>query len=115
MFDLEITEARQIVFKVDLTVYSDEVTSKVLYWLSSGYLIERKSVSSTVQRIVLTPKTDTADAPGDMKEDTERISRLFADFKVREMIRKETDGIRNILYLKAFANCSELEDLRSEE
>ena len=52
-----------------------------------------------------------------MSEDTllkyrEEIAQQFMDYKVREIVRTETEGIRNILYLKAFANCSELEDLR---
>jgi len=111
MYDFKITETRSIEFKVDPNVYSDAVISKVLYWLAADFIIERKSISPTCQHILLICKKE------DMSEDAllkyrEEIAQQFMDYKVREIVRTETEGIRNILYLKAFANCSELEDLR---
>lgn len=111
MYDFKISDPGSIEFKVDLNVYPDTVISKVLYWLSADFVIERKAISSSSQYILLRSKRkDMSEA--DLLEYREEISRQFSDYKVREIVRKETDGIRNILYLKAFANCSELEDLR---
>ena len=115
MFDFIFTPLHKIEFKVDSSVYSDEVISKVLYWLSSRYIIERESISSKITRITLTSKDKHSFDEQETNKIESDISQLFVDFKVREMIRKETDGIRNILYLKAFANCAELEDLRGDE
>ena len=113
MHDFKKIDATTIEFSIDLDIYSDGVISKVLYWLSSIFIIERKKVSPKCQHILLKHKT------GDVTEDDllrfeAEISQMFADYKVREIVRKETEGIRNILYLKAFANCSDLEDYRSE-
>jgi His-Xaa-Ser system protein HxsD len=54
-------------------------------------------------------------ADADFIKYEEMISQMFLDFKVRELVRKETEGIRNILYLKAFASCPDLEDLREDK
>ena len=60
MHDFKITETRSIEFKVDPNVYSDAVISKVLYWLSADFIIERKSISPACQHILLICKKDTA-------------------------------------------------------
>ena len=115
MFGFTIQSNRKMFFNVDSSVYSDEVISKVLYWLSSKFIVERESISSKTTRITLTAKDKCIFDEQDSHKIEAHISQLFVDFKVREMIRKETDGIRNILYLKAFANYAELEDLRGNE
>ncbi len=115
MFDFIFTPSHKIEFKVDSSIYSDEVISKVLYWLSSRFVVERESISSQITRIALTSKDKRNFNELEANKIESDISQLFVDFKVREMIRKETDGIRNILYLKAFANCTDLEDLRGDE
>jgi len=114
MFDFTQKSSCEIEFNVDSSVYSDEVISKVLYWLSSDYIIERKMISASINHIRLTRK-DCNSSVKDSSNIEDRISQLFVDFHVREIVRKETEGIRNILYLKAFANCAELEDLRGDD
>lgn len=111
MYDYKITDIGSIEFKVDPNVYSDAVISKVLYWLSADFIIERKTMSPLCQCIQLTCKRE-AMSEKDLLKFREEIAQQFMDYKVREIVRTETEGIRNILYLKAFAHCSELEDLR---
>lgn len=111
MYDFKITDIGSIEFKVDQNVYSDAVISKVLYWLSADFVIERKAISPSCQYIQLTCKREDVSVK-DLLKFREEIAQQFMDYKVREIVRIETEGIRNILYLKAFANCSELEDLR---
>lgn len=110
MFDFVLHSNNEFEFKIDLNVYSDAVVSKVLYWLSRDFTIYRKQLTPW-QHSILLKKKDNA-MPDVMSE--EKIAQLFIDFKVREIINKETEAIRNILYLKAFANYSDLEDLRDE-
>ena len=116
MYDFEMTGPRSIEFKVDLAIYSDSIISKVLYWLTADFIVERKELTPQCQQVYLTLKQNADFRTKDdaMKYRAE-IAQMFSDFKVREIVRKETDGIRNILYLKAFANCSDLEDLRGSE
>ena len=114
MFDYLLTDSGNIEFKIDLNIYSDAVISKVLYWIAKDFTIECKDMSLSIRQVVLVPNI----SPLSFEKYIEYkrfISQLFVDFKVRELVRNETEAIRNILYLKAFANCSELEDLRGEE
>ena len=108
MFDFATYSNEECEFKVDTNIYSDAVVSKVLYWLSSDFIISRKQLSPQLHFITLKKKKN---AIGNLLLE-EKIAQLFIDFKVRETINKETEAIRNILYLKAFANYSDLEDLR---
>lgn len=116
MYDFGITGPGTIEFKVDLAIYSDSVISRVLYWLTADFIVERKEIPPQCQQINLMLKhnADLMTKSEALKYRAE-IAQMFSDFKVREIVRKETDGIRNILYLKAFANCSDLEDLRGSE
>lgn len=111
MYDFKKTDTGSIEFKVDPNIYSDAVISKVLYWLSADFIIERKTISPSCQHVKLISKREDM-SENDLSKLREETAQLFMDYKVREIVRTETEGIRNILYLKAFANCSELEDLR---
>lgn len=110
MYDFKIIDNAVIEFKVDQNIYSDTVISKVLYWLAADFIIERKTQSSC-QYVLLRHKVGAMTEDELLKYRT-MIAQMFTDYKVREIVRKETEGIRNILYLKAFANCSDIEDLR---
>lgn len=113
MFDFKKVTDDTIELKVNLNIYSDTVISKVLYWLSANFIIERKTISTLTQQILLKHKNGNISGE-DLEKYMGEIAQMFADYKVREIVRKETEGIRNILYLKAFANCSDLEDLRGD-
>lgn len=56
-----MTDFRQIAensirFSVDTLIYNDTVISKVLYWLTDLYLINRKTSTDTIQSIELKKK-----------------------------------------------------------
>jgi len=40
----------------------------------------------------------------------EKLNRYFIDFKTRDIVNHETQNIRDILYIKAFANNDDFED-----
>ena len=95
------TDNRAIV-KIDLEIYSKEVVAKVLYWLSSDFSVMQ---SLDGKCLVLSLETHNAVLWDEVKK---RLSQLFADYQMREIIAAETKDIKNILYIKAFANIDEL-------
>lgn len=82
--------------EIDRNIYSDIVISKVVYWLSSKYIIKRAVLGDTEE-------LDIKFREGE-KEITEEFYRLLNDYKLRELVAKETKEIKTILYAKAFAD-----------
>ena len=99
---------QEICFLVDKKIFSDEVLSKVLYWFSSDFIITRNIISDFIEKITLhTIKSDSIINSESLQI---QISQHLSDYKLREIIQKETKDIRNILYIKAFANYNGDED-----
>ncbi|MBF0761364.1 His-Xaa-Ser system protein HxsD [Dysgonomonas mossii] len=96
-------------FSVDTQIYNDTVISKVLYWLTDSYLISRNTSTDTIQSIELKKKEGIF-----IQEEIDQLERKlnqdFIDYKVRDIVGQETHNIRDILYVKAFANNDEFED-----
>lgn len=88
---------------VDKDIYNDEITSKVLYWLSGDFIITREKIMGTSNEKIMLSYSNSL-SKDDFKKLKARLSRLFIDQKTREIVRQETHDIRNILYVKAFAN-----------
>lgn len=109
MFLCELIAENKILLSVDLTIFNERIISKVLYWLTDQYLIYWQSKSDTKQEIVL-EKKDSFMTDQDFKLLKERINQDFIDYKNRDIIIEETKNIRDILYVKAFANNDEFED-----
>ena len=90
--------------QIDRKIYSDSCISKVIYWFSNQYTIERhfdgENENITIEGI----------------DDESFFKHLFFeklnDFKLREQIETETKDIRNILYAKAFGD---FDDITEEE
>lgn len=95
------TDNRAIV-KIDLDIYSKEVVTKVLYWFSRDFTIIQ---SLDGNYLTLSLEAQNSVEWDDAKK---RLSQLLADYQMREVIAAETKDIRNILYIKAFANVDEL-------
>ena len=109
MVDIKLISKNQCVLKVDLSIYSDAVISKVLYWLVEDFLIFRKNISENTQEIVF--ELNNRDFDSNVFNTLKgKLSRDFIDYKNREIISCETKNIRDILYIKAFANNDEFED-----
>lgn len=82
---------------VDRNIYSDSVISKVVYWLSSEYVIKRLSDTNN-ENIEINVDPKNAE-----KIET-KFFQMLNDYKLREVIAKETKEIKTILYAKAFAD-----------
>ena len=97
-----VLDPHRATFKVDTALYSKSVLTKVLYWLSDEFIVSSKHHESDM---IITLETTQEPAWEDVKS---KVARLFTDYQMREVIETETKDIRNILYLKAFANVDEL-------
>lgn len=86
-----------MVFDVDLVQYEDAVVSKVCYWLSDRYIVNRESVHPSICRLTL-ERPGKAFTKDDFDTICLEVSQSFADFKLRAIIGRETHAIRNILY-----------------
>jgi His-Xaa-Ser system protein HxsD len=113
MHNFTIISPQEFCFLVDKKIFSDEVLSKALYWLSSDFIISRKTISDFKEKITLhTIKSDNIINSESLQK---QISQHLSDYKLREIIQKETKDIRNILYIKAFANYNGEEDIDISE
>ena len=88
-----------IIVKVDRKIFSDECISKVVYWLSDKYTIIRSLGASYIESIQLVP---IADIEFDEEQTRQLFYKKLNDFKLRQIVEKETHDIRTILYAKAF-------------
>ena len=109
MHNFTIISPQEVCFLVDKKIFSDEVLSKVLYWFSTDFIISRNSISDSVEKITL--HLIKSDGIIDKDSLQLQLSQNFTDYKLREIIQKETKDIRNILYIKAFANYNGDEDI----
>lgn len=99
-FTLE-SDSRAVV-RIDSNIYSKEVVAKVVYWLSRDFTIMQ---SKEGNNWTISLESHNVVNWDDVKR---RLSQLLSDYLMREVITEETKDIKNILYIKAFANVEEL-------
>lgn len=102
MKSFTIESDKRAIVRIDSAIYSKEVVAKVMYWLSRDFTIMQ---SLDGKDWTLTLETQNTVDWDDVKK---RLSQLLADYQMREVIAAETKDIKNILYIKAFANIDEL-------
>lgn len=93
---------KRAIVKIDSDIYSKEVVAKVVYWLSRDFTI-MQGVDGKDWTLAL--ETQNAVVWDEIKK---HLSQLLTDYQMREVIAAETKDIKNILYIKAFANVDEL-------
>lgn len=90
--------------RIDRQIYPDSCISKVVYWLSGQYVVERHL--DGYEEILNI--SDVDDESILKKSLFEKLN----DYKLRYVIEKETKDIRTVLYAKAFGD---FDDLTEEE
>lgn len=108
MIDFILTDNRCKLI-VDLSVFNERVLSKVTYYLSGEYLIYQQNLENYLQSIIFEKKHGML-SDNDFQALKEKINQLLIDYKNRDIIYQETKNIRDILYVKAFANNDDYED-----
>ena len=102
MKSFTIDSDNRAIIKIDSDIYSKEVVTKVVYWLSRDFTI-MQGVEGKYWTLFLENPNAV-----DWDEVKKRLSQLLTDYQMRELITAETKDIRNILFIKAFANVEEL-------
>lgn len=87
-------------FSLDEEIYSDDVLFKCFYWYGADYNIDINK-KNTTYLITITCKTDMG-----INHDAllMKIKQDLIDFKLRDIVTKETKNIRELLTAKAFAH-----------
>ena len=94
--------------EVDKQVYDDAVISKVIYWHTIDFFIDRIS-KGNYETITFRAKKN--EFPDTEKERVlQKINQDLNDYKLRQIIERDTSDIRTILYVKAFANNDNFEE-----
>ena len=102
MKSFTIESDNRSIVKIDAAIYSKEVITKVAYWLSRNFTIMQDKEGSIW---TLSLESHYVVNWDDVKR---HLSQLLTDYQMREVITAETKDIKNILYIKAFANVEEL-------
>lgn len=83
--------------QIDRNIFSDIVISKVVYWLSGKTIIKR-TLMGNIEEL------DIKFIEGETPISENEFYRLLNDYKLRDLVAKETKEIKTILYAKAFAD-----------
>ena len=92
---------------IDRTIFSDEVISKAVYWETNQYSVTRQ-LNGNAESISFEPKPNCQEDENALKE---RFLTRLNDFKVQQIVDNETKDLRTILYIKAFANNDDFEEI----
>ncbi len=97
-----------MILRIDRNIYSDYCISSVVYWFSDRFCISR----------TIEDNEEVISFNGINDENTikEEFYQKLNDFKLRDLINKETKDIRTILYAKAFGDFDDIteEDILNE-
>ena len=102
MKSFTIESGNRAIVKIDADIYSKEVIAKVAYWLSHDFTI-MQSIEGNFWTLSLESHNVV-----NWDDDKGRLSHMLTDYQMREVIESETKDIKNILYIKAFANVEEM-------
>ena len=102
MKSFTVESDHRAIAEIDSGIYSKEIVAKVVYWLSRDFTI-MQSVEGNAWTLSL--ESHDLVSWDDVKG---HLSQLLTDYQMREVITAETKDIKNILYIKAFANVEEL-------
>lgn len=93
-----------MILEIDRNIYSDSCISKVVYWFSGQYTIDRHLHTKVEQMII--------EGVDDEEQFKKQFFEKLNDYKLRSIIEYETKDIRTILYAKAFGD---FDDITEEE
>ena len=96
MIKAELRSENTFCFTINASIFNERVLTKALYWYAESFIIYWNKPSAN--------KIYTFEYV------THKFNQDLIDYKNRDLITNETKDIRNILYVKAFANNDDFED-----
>lgn len=109
MIEAKLLHDGSFSFHVDSSIFSEEVIAKTLYWCPELFIVQWRKNADNTHHITLTYKPEV-ETRSSLEDIASKLSQNLLDYKNREIILKETRNIRDILYIKAFANNDDFED-----
>lgn len=104
------TTESELALQIDATVYSMDVLHKCFYWYTGAFDVSISRTSEerhTVTLISRSPEPDWTLIES-------RIRRDLIDYRLRDIVTKETKVIRELIVAKAFAHGEVSEDPSTE-
>lgn len=96
----------ELLIYLEKTLYDIDVLYKCFYWYSSDYVVDINDYSTKCYLVKL--NVDDLNGADSL---ISRIKKDLIDFKLRDIVTKETKNIRELMIAKAFANYeAEVED-----
>ncbi|WP_291122298.1 His-Xaa-Ser system protein HxsD [Flavobacterium sp. UBA6046] len=84
---------------VDKTIYNIDVLHKCFYWFGANYDVTIEELDLEHYQIEVISKFEEIN----IEEIKSKIKRDIIDFKLRDIVTKETQTIRDLIIAKAFA------------
>lgn len=100
--DYNVANNELIIF-VGKTLFSEDILFKCFYWYGNNYSISINSLNKHTYKVNIKLKSDTL-IDFDGEKLYEKVIRDLNDFKLRDIVTKETKNIRELLVAKAFAH-----------
>jgi His-Xaa-Ser system protein HxsD len=94
----EITGS-EIFLLIEKEIYNEDVLHKCFYWYGANYNVEIGNHSKDIFSVRLQSKQESEN----LNDTLEKIKRDLIDFKLRDIVTKETKTIRELIVAKAFA------------
>lgn len=88
-----------MVIIIPATLYHEHIVFKCFYWYASDYSVEIDAVADSSIMVTIQPKN----IHEDMSLLAEKVKTDLIDFKLREIVNRETRTIRELIIAKAFA------------
>ena len=93
-------DGRQCSLQIDTAIYSIEIIYKCFYWFTGDFEIDITNNGANQCQVAMVSKTEDTN----FNPLISRIKQNLIDFKLREIVNKETQTIRELIIAKAFAN-----------
>ncbi|MGN6195348.1 MAG: His-Xaa-Ser system protein HxsD [Ginsengibacter sp.] len=89
----------ELLLFIEKELYNEDVLHKCFYWYGGNFTIDISIYSDTLFLVKLQPNS----AATDLENTLQKIKRDLIDFKLRDIVAKETKTIRELIIAKAFA------------
>lgn len=96
--EFEIKEG-ELFLLIEKEIYNEDVLHKCFYWYGNNFNIEISSFSEKLFSVRLQPLNKLEN----LQNTIIKVNRDLIDFKLRDIVTKETKTIRELIIAKAFA------------
>ena len=94
--------------EIDKQIYDDAIISKAVYWHTADFIVDR-NLNGKFETITFQSKKN-AISEAEKENVLQKFNQDLNDYKLRQIVSQETEDIRTILYIKAFANNDDFEE-----